>query len=496
MKTYIIQLELDDSVISIIDKLSWAKVQRVLLVCPPSEVFDLRKVDLLRLKRSAYQLGLTIGMVSKIREVRRIAADQEIPVFKSIKDAQRHQWIINAKDRKTFQWKPLGEIRLKGLDARPKEADWKNRFSVRLFFFSLGVLAVLIIAIMFVPSANIHLNLQDKNQTIILNVNARKQFNTVNLMGIIPSYTISVDVEGDKLVQITNKTSIPEKYATGSVLFTNLTDQRITIPSGTIVSRLEDTEVRFETIQIGEVSPGYGETVRVSIRALFQGENGNLDAKLINYLMGDLGANLTVLNPEPTRGGSNRYVRTATEKDRNQLGDELEADLSIQAIEKAKSLLSYGDIVFPGSIKLTKNIEEVYIPAAGQVGDQLSLHLVLSYTIQYAKYSDFLLLAAPILKAKIPIGYVQKDGLIEVETIDQPETISAENTKFNIRISQKIQKGINQIALTRLVQGVSVNNAYVRLEEIFGGEANPLIEIQPAWWPQLPLVPLRISISD
>jgi hypothetical protein len=86
--------------------------------------------------------------------------------------------------------------------------------------------------------------------------------------------------------------------------------------------------------------------------------------------------------------------------------------------------------------------------------------------------------------------------LIEVETIDQPETISAENTKFNIRISQKIQKGINQIALTRLVQGVSVNNAYVRLEEIFGGEANPLIEIQPAWWPQLPLVPLRISISD
>jgi hypothetical protein len=495
MKTHIIQLELDDNVVSITDKLSWGKAPRVLLVFPSSGVIILREIDLLRVKRTAEHSGFSIGLVSKAWEVRRMAKEKGIPVFNSISDAQHQRWIIRDTIRKPFERKPRRNMRALALEARPDEAKWKSYAGIRLFFFSLGVFVILTMAVMFIPSANISLNIIDKTQTIMMRVSASEKFNNVNLIGNIPAYIIPMEVEGNQLVQVGSETKIPDKFASGILEITNLTDGVVVIPVGSIVSSTGNVGIRFNTRENREIPTGYGETINVPIQALIPGESGNVDANSLDYLIGDLGAKVLVNNVEPTHGGTDRYVKMATEEDRRELYSELEATLKLQAIQKAEALIEDGDIVFQDTVSINEISEEIYVPAAGQAGDQLSLHLKISYSIQYAKKSDLVELAKPILDAEVPDGYVPEDKSIEVETLEKPITISSDNTFFDIQFRQKIRKEIDLFYLSRLIQGVEIQEAYNRLDKIFGNESNPMIEITPSWWPRLPFVAMRIGIS-
>ena len=57
MKTQIITLESHDDLISVRDRMSWAKTPRILLVWPKYEKVTLRQVDLKVLQRHASALG-------------------------------------------------------------------------------------------------------------------------------------------------------------------------------------------------------------------------------------------------------------------------------------------------------------------------------------------------------------------------------------------------------------------------------------------------------
>src|SRR3972149_3670349 len=92
MKTQIITLESHDDLISIRDRMSWAKTPRILLVWPKSERIPLRPLDLKVLQRHAASLGAQLGLVTRYRSLRREAQALGIPVFKSTGQAQRKPW--------------------------------------------------------------------------------------------------------------------------------------------------------------------------------------------------------------------------------------------------------------------------------------------------------------------------------------------------------------------------------------------------------------------
>ena len=89
MKTQIITLESHDDLISVRDRMSWAKTQRILLVWPKYEKVTLRQVDLKVLQRHALSLGAQLGLVTRARRVRQDAEALKIPVFESTGQAQR-----------------------------------------------------------------------------------------------------------------------------------------------------------------------------------------------------------------------------------------------------------------------------------------------------------------------------------------------------------------------------------------------------------------------
>src|SRR3990172_7820961 len=89
MKTQIITLESHDDLISVRDRLSWAKTPRILLVWPKYEQVTLRVLDLKILQRHADSFGAQLGLVTRRTNVRRDAESLGIPVFESTSAAQK-----------------------------------------------------------------------------------------------------------------------------------------------------------------------------------------------------------------------------------------------------------------------------------------------------------------------------------------------------------------------------------------------------------------------
>src|ERR1044071_383921 len=110
MKTQIIMLESHDDLISVRDRMSWAKTPRILLVWPKYEKVTLRQVDLKILQRHALSLGAQLGLVTRTRRVREDAEALKIPVFASTGQAQRVAW-PRPRRRKLFYHAPRKDLR-------------------------------------------------------------------------------------------------------------------------------------------------------------------------------------------------------------------------------------------------------------------------------------------------------------------------------------------------------------------------------------------------
>ncbi len=157
MKTQIITLESHDDLISVRDRMSWAKTPRILLVWPKYEKVTLRQVDLKVLQRHASSLGAQLGLVTRARRVREDAEALRIPVFESTGQAQRVAW-PKPRRRKWPRRAPRKDLRAQREQASAAEEAWRALPVVRVSAFILGVLAVLTLVALFIPSAQITLN--------------------------------------------------------------------------------------------------------------------------------------------------------------------------------------------------------------------------------------------------------------------------------------------------------------------------------------------------
>src|SRR5512142_1837563 len=92
MKTQVIQLDSHDDIISIREKIAWAKTSRILLVFPRRSHLRLRNLDLRLLRRHAVLLGAQLAFVSRSPELRRLAKEEGIPSFRRVASAQRKKW--------------------------------------------------------------------------------------------------------------------------------------------------------------------------------------------------------------------------------------------------------------------------------------------------------------------------------------------------------------------------------------------------------------------
>ena len=126
MKTQLIPLESHDDLISIRDRLSWAKTARILLVWPKSERIALRPLDLKVLQRQLASLGAQLGLVTRHRNVRREAQALGIPVFNSTGQAQRNPWPDRNLGNNGPRRLPRQDLREKRKQVRVRSETWRS----------------------------------------------------------------------------------------------------------------------------------------------------------------------------------------------------------------------------------------------------------------------------------------------------------------------------------------------------------------------------------
>ncbi|HEX9838690.1 MAG TPA: baseplate J/gp47 family protein [Anaerolineales bacterium] len=493
MKTQIIMLESHDDLISVRDRLSWAKTPRILLVWPKYEKVTLRQVDLKVLQRHALSLGAQLGLVTRARRVREDAEALGIPVFVSTGQAQRLAW-PKPRRRRWPRRAPRKDLREKRARAQAGEAAWRATPAVRVGSFTFGVVSVLILVAMFIPRAQVTLQPESRVQSVVLPVSASPAVESVFITGSIPARKLRTVVEGEQTIPVTGQGVIPQSKSKGVALFRNLTQQAITVPSGTVIRSADAERIRFVTTRDGIVKAGVGETLELSIEAIEGGLAGNIEAEMVNAVEGRLGLLLSVTNPEPLKGGRELASVQASDADRkrakNLLMKKLESDARAGLTEKIVA----GDVLIEDTFAVSQILAEDYDPPAGAVGTTLTLSMQVEYSVLYASASDLTELAALALNASLPSGFSPASEVITVEPVTKPLSSANGSTRWSVRAERKIVQQVNAGQVSQMIQGYGLHTAQTQLEKSFPLAGSLKIDLSPSWWPWVPIVPFRISV--
>lgn len=492
MKTKIITLESHDDLISLRDKLSWAKTPRILLALPKYEKVSLRLLDLKVLQRHADSLGAQLGLVTKRMNVRRDAESLGIPVFATTLAAQKDVWAESPPRTQRTPKPPRRDLRAKRDETYVKEPAWRTSLLGRVVAFTAGVMAVLVMAGLFVPRAEVTLNPEARDVILVIPVSASAQTESVSLSGEIPAREISVFVSEEQTVPVLNRVSIPKEKAAGVVQFTNLGAEELLIPAGTVTAT--NTLIRFVTLNEARLPGGLNKIVEVKIEAEDAGDQGNVPAGAINIIQGALGLSVKVTNFEPAIGGTNEEAPGASDEERAALREKVSSALLSKAEEQIRASLGAGDLFIADTLKLIATQREGFSPLPGEPGAELTLSTQAQFSARYILAEDIKALASSALAASIPQGFspVGETTFIPLET---PATDSSGVTRFSLQAAQDTRRIIDLAQVFSLLRGRDRQIAAAELQTALSLQNEPRIVVAPSWWRWLPLIPFNISVK-
>lgn len=494
MKTQVIQLNVHDDLVSIRDRMAWAKTPRILLVWPRQGSVGVRPLDLTLLRRHAQGLGAELGLVTRDGEIRAAARELGLTVFKSSADAQKRTWLEkhSARPQRRF---PRADLRSQR-DSLPEAQIFNFRAhpARRLAVFAVGVLAVLALVLAFIPSAEIQMTMPEQKQNLTLTVSATDDAEQVQLSGLVPMYHLTLTVSGSASALASGSLLLAGQSASGQVQLTNLTTSAQTLPSGSLVQTASSPPVVFITVEKVVVPAGKGETAAVSIRAASAGPGANLNAGQITLVAGPLSSKLAVTNLSATSGGTQSSVAMPTAQDREDLRKRLLGDLQRQALSNFLGMAATGDELFPSTLVQTRVLEESFDPPEGAAGEKVTLNLRAEYSLGYAAGTDLDQLARWVLDASLPVGNTALDGTVGLERVSS-FSMGQGVVRWQMRISRSVRPSRDPNQVIAVVQGRDRNRAAILLTSAYGLTQTPVIEVQPGWWPWMPFLPMRITVK-
>jgi Baseplate J-like protein len=496
VKTQIIQLNKNDDYISVRDKMSWSQTGRILLVWPREGHVLETRLELNLVKRHANTLGAQLALVSQSSEARLIAQEIGIPVFNSLRLAQDSHWrmgkpknldlqLIETHTRREY----LGKL------IHSQSISWLKHPTTRLICFGISVLALFILAIFILPSAKLELTPTTDTQSIILSITTDPSQKTINLStGSLPVYTQEVVVEGRDSLKTTGTVIIPDQAAIAGLRFTNSSNQKIDIPVGTVVTTLGSDPIRYITSHNNSITVEPGESVTLSAHAILPGASGNLPANSLVAIEGDLGLELTVINPSATYGGSDAPVPAPNNQDLRVLRERLHENLAKAALAEIQSKLPSEDMIISPSVKIIETLEEKYTPGVGEPGKKLDLAMRLMFQIQVVSGEVLRSLVIPIMDANLSSRYTSIPDTLELKSLTTPTLGEDGKTQWSLQAQRKVQSVIAANQVVDKVKGLSIPLAIEILNDTFTLNGQTQITLKPRWWPRLPFLSMRIEV--
>ncbi len=508
MKTQILQLEAHDDALSARDKMGWGQTGRIILVWPKHERILNRRLDLLLLKRRSLDLGAQLALVTTDPDIHTYAKELKIPVFNELSRAQSAHWRTSRRREfrverpdPAFNRQRAIATAVTGLRkrARPEQASPAEPRIDRRLLLGGVILVALLGVFLFLPGAQITLYPATQVQTANFSVSASPNNKSPNLWGDLPARPTTVVVEGRQAISTTGKVSVPENSAAGQVSFTNLTTATVDLPSGTIVSTLYQTPVRFQTMEDASVPGGIGRVRSVRVQALTPGATGNVSRESIQAIEGPLGLKLTASNPASLSGGSDRLVRGASSQDYSQLYDRLLRTLQQTALNEMKDELGQGGMPISATLTLSNTLEKTYDPVplsatSSPPSDRLALTLRLEFRLMVVDGEDVSAIANGILDAILPAGFSAQPGTLKIEHGESLPSKQPQVWRWQVQAQRSLVARYDERQVIQIAAGKSQAQAMLDLYKGLKLAKLPSIRMFPTWWTRLPILPFRMSI--
>lgn len=496
--TAVIYLQEGDDLAVLRDRLRRAQDGRVVLVLPWESSLFSRPLDAELVRREAERLGLEIAIVSEDPERRRLVRLGGLPVFPSVERAKgAREWprpeqpVVEPPSLPWWEEKPP----LIPPPSRPLPPWVRHaRQGSRLLVFVLTLLSLLASAYIIVPTATITLVPQGETITTILPVSIvfDPEMEEVDIeRGLVPARRVGDYFEGYIEVETTGTTAYESGRATGTVLFTNLLAQEVTVPAGTVVRTSSGSfPIRFATTQDVTVPP-LGQAP-APIEALEEGPVGNVGPNQINQVLGVAGLALRVTNPEPTTGGAAQEVRAVSQEDMDRARALLTQQLLDEACEGLKVYLEPTEFLPCASLEIQAS-EVAYNRFLTERADTLGAHMRLLITGLAVDRGNVGTVAYASLSHRLPSGYTLVAFDFEVgEAAEEP--IGEGDLTFFVTATGYTAAEIDQVAIRKGVAGRPVPRAAEWLTSEMPLAAPPSISIWPEWLNRVPVLPPRIEV--
>ena len=496
MKTQVIQLEKHDDIISACDKMDWSKTRRIVLIWPHNEYILDSKLEIKLLIRKSRELSAQLAFISTDPQVQSLARELGVPLFSSVKKAQRESWLKyeDKTSQRNFEKLIKNKKNIGSFTPREKKTVKKLPFLVNFLIFLVGFTAVLSLIGLFLPGAKLKLVPKVENQNLQLDVRANPLVAEPNYSGSIPAYERMVFIENAAFGDAKGVREIPEGYASGYVTFTSLTDETLLVPEGTILTTLGEDPVRFQTSADLLLENGVQDSGSINIIALQPGEKGNVSEGEIIAITGDLGVMSTVINPEPLEGGYSKEILIVSEDDVERLENSLIGDSKELVRSEFTRNLADGEILLEDSIEFIEILNESVYPEIGQIADRFSLSMKASFSAWVITEADLQKLAELSLDAALPAGYEADNSTISYLPVMEYE--KAENgIVWQILAQREINKKIDDQSLADQLTGEKAENLTKIVKDYGDGFVLEEYSVSPSWWPWMPFLSWRINIE-
>ena len=258
----------------------------------------------------------------------------------------------------------------------------------RGLIFAAGVIAFVVVIGLFIPSANIYLHPETEPFEITIEARANPSIKNSSLSGSIPATILTNEVPLSKDGQSSGIIRIPGSAASGEVIFRNLTDQVISIPSGVIVRTTKDPIIRFQTDQAIVLTAGVDSEKAVKVTCLSGGVIGNVPAGEIQAVEGEIGGNVLVTNLNAFSGGMEIKTFAPSEDDYINARQDLLKELSEKAYQEFVVNHPEAFLLPRNTLEMIEIIQESHYPEIGIPGDRFKLELVAKFSVWEINRSD------------------------------------------------------------------------------------------------------------
>jgi hypothetical protein len=489
MKTFLVQLEKFDTLSSTREKMHWAKGGRILIIWPRRGKFAFSTPELKVLRREAKSLGGEVAIVCQDPSIKEAADALGFSVFDSVPKAQQTRWAKEIQSFKRQYSEKNVDVLKRGSELRMKRSGKPGKV-VHWSAVAISALAILSLVLFFLPSATITIHPIKQIKTIEINIWASPEIATININGSLPAKVEALRLTESSSGQSSGKTGLPDKTASGEVVFTNTSGTTIEVPIGTIVTSDDNSEAKFVTQETVTLASGEVSTP-VLIKAEKSGTSGNLDAGMITRIEGQLGVALEVMNDAPTSGGTDVEAPSPSEVDYQMLKTEMVSRMRDEVIGRFQTgdrqmivkTLDYGTV-----------ISEARSVEVGTASDTFSLTLTVEFTGLTYSSNDLKMLIDDAMNANLDSGQTLYSN---VSITEQGMTRGSleEGTRWTVTASAETGKAVDANDVIQSVTGKTVNEGAALIDAVYPVRESTSIQTFPARWKWLPWLSLNIHVE-